>query len=64
VALKCGRSHYGTQSGYDDLDAMGAAQQEFEMKSDWQRVQDWNADARSDEEQITDGSNVESKTLE
>jgi hypothetical protein len=43
---------------------MGAEQQEFEMKSDWQRVQDWNANARSDEEQITDGSNVISKTLE
>jgi hypothetical protein len=64
VAAKRGRSQYGTQSGYDDLDAMGAEQQGFEMKSDWQRKQEWNDDARSDEHAITSDANGISKTVE
>jgi hypothetical protein len=64
MAAKRGRSQYGTQSGYDDLDAMGAEQQEFEMKSDWQRRQGWNDDARSDEQRITGDMNGISKTVE
>jgi hypothetical protein len=64
VAAKRGRSQYGTQSGYDDLDAMGAEQQEFEMKSEWQRKQGWNDDQRSDEQRITSNVNGISKTVE
>ena len=45
------------------MDAMGTEQQEFEMKSDCQRKQSWNDDARSDEQRIADKVSSISETV-
>ncbi|KAI4934188.1 hypothetical protein J4E85_002044 [Alternaria conjuncta] len=64
VAARRARSHYGTKSGYDDLDMVSVHHEQFEMKSGWQKKRGRDEDARSDEQHITGEGHGINKTVE
>ncbi|KAI4961716.1 hypothetical protein J4E86_000745 [Alternaria arbusti] len=64
VAARRARSHYGTKSGYDDLDMVSVHHEQFEMKSGWQKKRGRDDDARSDEQHITGEGLGINKTVE